>query len=303
MDMKYIPVSGVYPTMVTLYKDNGEINLESTEKLVNWYIQNKCQGIFAACQSSEIFYLTLEEKLQLVKTVLSAADKKLAVIASGHTSYTLRDQVYELNKIADTGIDALILISNRMDINNLGDDNWIRETENLIKQLPDNLPLGVYECPYPYKRLMSEKMLEWCRDTGRFYFMKDTCCDADVIAKRCQILSGGDMKLYNANAQTLLDSLKSGGSGYCGVMGNFHPNMYVRLCEIFDTQPKEAEELQALLAICAFIETLDYPICAKYHLKEFAGIETALTSRAIPNRQLSEYIRSCVRQMNTLVTN
>ena len=90
---------------------------------------------------------------------------------------------------------------------------------------------GFYECPYPYKRVLSAENIKWCADTGRFFFLKDTCCDARQIQEKLKVLKGTQLKLYNANTATLLESLRGGAAGYSGVMANFHPELYEWLCK------------------------------------------------------------------------
>ena len=89
--------------------------------------------------------------------------------------------------------------------------------------LPSDAKLGLYECPYPYKRLETPKILDWCLSSGRFCYMKDTCCDAQMIAQRTKQLKGSYFKLLNANCQTLLETMRNGADGYCGIMCNYHP--------------------------------------------------------------------------------
>ena len=109
------------------------------------------------------------------------------------------------------------------------------------------------------------------------------------------------MRLYNANAQTLLDTLRSGAAGYCGVMCNFHPDLYAKLCAVYDTDAKAAERLQAFLGTAAFTESLAYPVTAKYHLKEIAGLPLdSLETRKRPVTDLTRYHRDCVQQMERL---
>ncbi len=298
-----------FPTMVTPFNKDGSVDTGAARAMTDWYFENGCGGIFASCQSSEIFCLTVEERALLTKTVSDRAAElaqehpgkpRMTVVASGHVSDSFADQVRELSAVAEAGADTLILISNRMDIGNTGDENWIRETEALMEALPD-IPLGVYECPYPYKRLMSPRMLSFCAGSGRFLYMKDTCCDAALIAERCRILSGSPMKLYNANAQTLLESLRSGAAGYCGVMCNFHPDLYAWLCANYERDPEGAETVQAFLGTAAFTEGLAYPVTAKYHLKEIAGLPlSSLETRKRPASDLGPYDISCVGQTEAL---
>lgn len=294
----------ILTTMITPYKKDGSVDYETAVKYVDWYFENGLTGIFAVCQSSEIFYLTLEERVELNRRVYERAKqlertsgRKFTVVSSGHISDTLEEQAKELNAIYESGTDALILITNRLDIHNEGDDVFIANAEKLLKQLPSNAKLGLYECPHPYKRLVTPKILDWCLSTGRFYYMKDTCCDAQVMAQRSQQLKGSSFKLLNANCQTLLESMKNGGDGYCGIMCNFHPKLYAWLGENFEKQQEMAKKVQTVIGTFGFTEVgLPYPLTAKYHMN-LCGIPTENIARNRKNEELTEYAKSCMRQM------
>lgn len=292
----------VFTTMITPYKKDGTVDCETAEKYVDWYFNNGLTGIFAVCQSSEIFYLSLEERVELNRRVYNRAKelerkigRRFTVVSSGHISDSLEDQVTELNAIARSGTDALILITNRLARENEDDVVWIENCKRLISQLPKDVKLGLYECPYPYKRLVSEEVLRFCMSTGRFFYMKDTCCDAELIAKRCELLKGSDFRLLNANCQTLLESMRSGGDGYCGIMCNFHPRLYSWLCENYMSEM--AEYIQSVIGTFGFTEIgLPYPLTAKYHMN-LCGIETENIARNRKSDELTEYTKSCMRQM------
>lgn len=306
--MNFEATYGVYPTMITPYRKNGEVDDTAVETLTEWYWKRGCDGIFADCQSSEIQFLTLDERVNILHTVmqkvyaLAAQDPsrpRMTVVASGHVSDGFEDQVRELNAIAAEKPDALILISNRMDIANTSDEAWIADTERLIAQLPAEMPLGIYECPKPYKRLLTEKMLRWCAENGRFYFVKDTCCDAELIRARLEICKGSHLKLFNANAQTLLETVRAGVYGYCGVMANFHPDLYTRLLK-GDINSSDASLLQDFLGLAATIEGQTYPCCAKYYLNRFEGVAMEPDARSADVRNLTAYQKSCVDQLAEL---
>ncbi len=306
--MNFEAKCGVYPTMITPYDKSGKVDFTALDALVEWYWNCGCDGIFADCQSSEILFLSLDERVKILRAVLKKtnelaardpARERMMIVASGHVSDKFEDQVAELNAIAAEGPDAIILISNRMDIANTTDEAWIADTERLIAQLPSDMPLGVYECPKPYKRLLSEKMLRYCVESGRFYFVKDTCCDADLIAKRLEICKGSHLRIFNANAQTLLQCLKDGAHGYCGVMANFHPDLYVKLMKS-DYASREASLLQDVLGLAAMIENLTYPCCAKYHLDRHEGISMEWSARSNDVSALTPYQQSCVDQLAEL---
>lgn len=288
----------IFTTMITPYNRDGSVDYATAEKYVDWYYKNGLDGIFAICQSSEIFYLTLEERVKLNKTVYEHAkklDPHFTVVSSGHVSYTLAEQIKELNAVCESGTDALIFITNRLDPENEGDDVFIANAKKLISALPRDVKLGLYECPYPYKRLVTPKILSWCLGTGRFYYMKDTCCDTATVIERCKLLKGSDFKLLNANCQTLLETMRGGADGYCGIMANFHPALYGWLGKNYKSE--HADFVQSVLGLFGFTESaLPYPLSAKYHMN-LCGIETNNIARNRRSDELGEYAVSCLRQM------
>lgn len=294
----------IFTTMITPYTADGRVDFETAERYVDWYFENGLTGIFAVCQSSEIFYLTLEERVELnarvyarAKALEKASGRRFTVVSSGHVSDSFEDQVTELRAVWESGTDALILITNRLDPNNEGDDVFIANAERLLAALPEDVKLGLYECPYPYKRLVTPKILDWCLSTGKFYYMKDTCCDAALIAERVRQLAGSQFKLLNANCQTLLETMRAGAHGYCGIMCNFHPRLYAWLGEHY--ADKTADLVQSVTGTFGFTEVgLPYPLTAKYHMN-LCGIPTENIARNRKSEELTDYARSCMQQMKT----
>ena len=297
----------VVTTMITPYAPDGSVDLDTAARYVEWYAAGGCTGIFSLCQSSEIFFLSLEERIALQRTVWQKAQeierrdgKRPDIIASGHVSADTDAAAEELNAVINEGADALVLITNRLDPKNEGDAVWIANAEKLLARLPAGLSLGLYECPHPYKRLLTPEILRWCISTGRFRYIKDTCCDFNTIAERAALLEGSGTALLNANCQTLLDSLIAGADGYCGIMANLHPKLYVWLCENYERSPQQAAFIQSILCSAGFIESaVSYPMSAKYHMC-LEGIPTCITARCAPDHIFSDYEKSCVKQLKLL---
>jgi len=287
--------NGVFPTMVTPYTEGNAIDYEAVSNLVDRYARWGCSGIFAVCQSSEMFYLSLDERISLAKATLDAAKKHgMCVVASGHISNSVEEQAKELTMIYETGVDGIVLVSNRLDLHNDGDEVWIKNAEKLLSLLPSDMKLGIYECPYPYKRLLTPEILEWCKKSGRFYFIKDTCCDPDMLSNRIEILKGSQIKLYNANAQTLLQTLREGASGYSSVMSNFHADLYVWLCE--NSACEKADIVSDILSVSAFTEVMHYPATAKYALDKM-GVKMNIFSRSCDSKGVTPYEKNVVNQL------
>lgn len=284
--------------MLTPFYDDGQIDFKGLAALTDWYIQNGASGLFAACQSSEIFTLSLKERVGLVEVTVKAAEGRVPVIASGHISDSMAQQVEEVQAVRQAGADAVVLISNRFAKQDESELDWLKHMEAFLAAIPSDINLGMYECPYPYKRLMTEAMLCACSDTGRFTFMKDTCCEAAVIRERLAILQGSSMRLYNANTTTLLDSLLHGAAGYSGVMASFHPELYVWLCG-HPIHPNAAK-VQDFLSVAACVERQCYPVNAKYHLKTIEGLDISTFSRVQDNKLMTSAFMADVQSVDRM---
>lgn len=265
---------GAWVTMVTPFRD-GKIDYPAAEALVEWYVENGVDGIFAVCQSSEMFYLSLEEREQLGRFVVEKAAGRVPVVVSGHISEREEEQIEEISRMAKTGADAVVLVTNRLASEEEGDDVLKKRLERLLDAVPE-CAFGLYECPYPYKRLLTPELLRFCASTGRIGFLKDTCCDEGQIREKLEAIAGTDFQLFNANTATLLQSLRDGAAGYCGVMANYHPQLYHWL--VRNTGAKEADEAQALATVCSWAERRQYPRNAKYHLG-LCGVDMTLECR------------------------
>ena len=260
--------NGIYPTMIVAYKESGEIDYEAMGELIEWYIKEGVHGIFALCQSTEIVYLSIEERLTLGKFVMDKVAGRVPVVMSGMTADTLEGQIEEAKLIAALKPDALVLLSNRID----NDEHYTltEKVKLILKELPEDMPLGIYEIPVPYKRLITDEELEFMAKSGRFAFIKDTCCDIDLMRRRAEIVKGCNFGLFNANAATVLDTFRIGYAGFSGIMANIHPALYVWLFE--NQNDPKADRILQYVAMTSVIEARCYPVIAKRYLREYVGL-------------------------------
>ncbi len=270
--------SGCYPVMLTPFFEDLSVDYEGLQRLTEWYIQKGCQGLFAVCGSSEMTSLSLEERIQIARTVVKTVGARdVDIVASGHTGYTLEEQIEEINEISKAGIDAFVLVSSRIAHRYQDDQIFIRNLERILARTGDTM-FGIYECPSPYNRQLSPEIIAYLANTGRFVFTKDTACSYAILDKIKA--AGSSLKIFNAFTPLLLDGMKAGGQGYCGIHANYFPDLYVKLWERFRAgDEKRAEQLQAFLTVLS--ETsMPYNTGTKYYLNTFEGVEMGSYSRS-----------------------
>ncbi|MBE6820990.1 MAG: dihydrodipicolinate synthase family protein [Ruminococcaceae bacterium] len=292
--IKGIP-NGVYPTMVTPFTKDNKVDYNGVLQIIEWYEKNGVDGIFAICQSSEIFFLSFEERLELLRFIMKNKPADMVVVASGHTADELDRQIYEANAFINEGIDAYVFIANRFAKQDEDDSVFIRNYEKMVSSIPE-IGLGIYECPYPYKRIMTPETLRHCALDGRLKFLKDTCCRIGKIEAKLKAVEGLGLKIYNANSATLLESLRAGCAGFSGVMANFHPEMYSWLCKNYEKEPEKAEKVQAFLAFASLAECQMYPVNAKYHMG-LCGLDVGYDCRVKDASLFTEGNKKEINQM------
>jgi 4-hydroxy-tetrahydrodipicolinate synthase len=273
-------IEGVIPVMLTPFTEAGAIDYPGLERLIEWYIDNGSDALFAVCQSSEMQFLSLAEREELGRFVVSRVAGRKPVVVSGHISDNLDNQIAELRAAARVGADAVVLVTNHLDPRKEGTPVFRQTLDALLQALPRDMPLGLYECPAPYRRLLSDEELRICIDTGRFALLKDVSCDLPTVQQRVALAKGSPLSVINANAAIAFDAMKSGSRGFCGVFTNFHPDLYKWLLESADADPALAEELATFLVLAAVSESLGYPALAKmYHQR--IGTFGSIRCRAI----------------------
>lgn len=292
--------------MLVPYTPDNQIDYPALDKMLEWYTDHGCTSLFAMCHSTELHMLTMEERLEVVRfvseksrTLTTIRGRRPDVIAAGTFSTDLEEMAKEIQAVSKAGADAIVLITNRLDPDQKGDDHWLENAKKLLELVPEEIALGMYECPYPYKRVLTLEDIRWAVSTGRFYFIKDTCCDPDMLRQRLDIVRGTQLKLFNANAQTLLETLRQGAAGYSSVMANIHPELYAWLCDNFEQYPEIADHLQHVLCFASFAESLSYPLIAKYIMRK-QGVPVEISSRVREKEAFTPYHAFIMDQLEEL---
>lgn len=291
---------GFIPVMLTPFKDNGEVDFKALTELTEYYIKAGASGLFANCLSSEMYELTEKERLQVVKHVVDIAGGGVSVVATGTFGGEIQTQADFVKRIHDTGVDAVIVITSLMAAQEESDDVFSANTFKLLEQT-DNIPLGFYECPVPYKRVISPELLKKFIDSDRIIYHKDTCLDIDQVTRKIEAGKGHKFGLYDAYMGHAVASLKAGAAGLSCIQGNYWPDLIVWLCDNFNN-PSLAEEVAKVQQF--HIDNMDvmhnvYPITAKYFLQKRGLSLSAFTRKQGGTVQLTSEVKKDIDKLYT----
>ena len=79
--------SGCFPTMITPFNADGSIDYPTLSGMVEWYIASGCTGLFAVCQSSEMYHMTDDERLAVARAVVKQADGRVSDASEELTNF------------------------------------------------------------------------------------------------------------------------------------------------------------------------------------------------------------------------
>lgn len=260
---------GFIPVMLMPFRDNGEIDYDGLTRITEFYLEAGAVGLFANCLSSEMFHLTPEERVKATRHVVKVAEGRIPVVATGNFGDTLQQQADAVKGIYDTGVDAVILVTSLLATQDESDEAFNLNTLRLM-ELTGDIPLGFYECPVPYKRILSAGQLKTFLETNRLIYYKDTCLDIEQVKAKLAVASGFNFGLYDAYLVHAVASLKAGSKGLSCIQGNFFPEIIVWLCEHFDDADmvNEVNTVQQFLIDNMDVMHAVYPPVAKYFLQK-----------------------------------
>lgn len=260
---------GLIPVMLTPFRADGGIDYGSLDALIDFYLVNDSAGLFANCLSSEMYELSPTERLKLVRYIVKRASGAVPVVATGTFGGTVTQQADFVRQMADTGVDAVVVITSLMAQADEPDETLLERMDALLQQT-GSIPLGLYECPVPYKRLLTPSMLAYLSATGRVHYHKDTSCDTAAVAAKLAVVSRPTFGFYDAHLPNAVASLRLGASGLSPIAANYFPEITAWLCRQVDT-PAEQENVAWLQNELTRINALihqHYPAGAKQFLRD-----------------------------------
>ena len=102
--------TGTYTALVTPFRTDGSLDLDTLAKLVEWQIASGVDGLVPCGSTGEAATLSHEEHVRVVRHVVEVAHKRVPVVA-GAGSNSTREAIELTSAARSAGADAALLIS------------------------------------------------------------------------------------------------------------------------------------------------------------------------------------------------
>ncbi|WP_433896636.1 dihydrodipicolinate synthase family protein [Sphingobacterium mizutaii] len=286
------------PVMLMPFTEDKRIDYKVLKDLVEFYLKAGAEGLFANCLSSEMFELGKDEMIDSINFIVNEVHGRVPIVATGSFGNTISEQADFIKEVYATGIEAVIVITSLLAEEN-DEENLFEDNVRKLMELTPNIPLGFYECPIPYKRIMSPTFLSEIVQSDRIKYYKDTSLDLNSIKSKLHATQGfPEFGLFDAYMVHAVGSLQAGSAGLSCIQGNYFPELIVWLCKNYDDPNLQVQidKVQNFL-----IENMDvmhyaYPASAKYFL-QLTGFEIQTSCRRTDIEPLDDETKEKLKQL------
>jgi 4-hydroxy-tetrahydrodipicolinate synthase len=266
-----IRLEGALALLLTPFQNGGAIDWSAYDAYVEWQAAQRPTGLFAVCGSSEMKWLSPEERVQLAARAVQRAGD-LPVVATANLGPDPADHPAELARMADTGIAAAVLIP---EASVSGDPARYRDyLLNLTEAAP--CPILLYEWPQVDHHLMAPELFGELAAKGLVSGIKDTTCTVEGIQAKQTV--AGEAVIYQANTPFLIEALEMGVRGIMAITSTARAGLVIRFWDAFQAKSDDVTRLHRELVFLDSLLRFNYPATAKY-LVSLQGVEMALTTR------------------------
>ncbi|MGC3947038.1 MAG: dihydrodipicolinate synthase family protein [Chryseolinea sp.] len=268
------------PVMITPFTSDLKIDYKGLSALIDLYLSSGAKGLFANCLSSEMYYLSDEERLSLVKHVVKHVNRAVPIVATGSFGDNIPAQSEFAKKMHQTGVDGVILITSHFAAKEESDAVMLSNIDKFLA-MTEGVPLGTYECPSPYKRILTPETFKHLIESNRFIYHKDTTLDPAKIKVKLDLCKGTALQFYDAHAPNGIFSLQNGARGLSCIAGNLYPEIFSWLCEHVNDSNKSADVqwLQGEITRLDDVIGNGYSLNARYMLNK-RGLNLQVVNRA-----------------------
>ena len=219
-------LKGVFPPIITTFKENGSIDLEASKKHIDFLVARGVDGIAFFGTSGEFFSISLEEKKNYIDEVLKYVNGRVKILVG--VGGTNKNEVIEfLDYLKEKEIAGVLLINPYFVVY---DENEVEDYYNYIAQKTEfniiiyNFPqlTGFNFNPELVKRLV--------RKNKNIVGIKDTISDQGHLIDMLEVKEENkDFIVYCAFESQAFGALINGVEGFINATANFVPEFTVGL--------------------------------------------------------------------------
>ncbi|WP_460005746.1 dihydrodipicolinate synthase family protein [Microbacterium xylanilyticum] len=216
---------GIIPPVVTPRTASGLVDAEALRRVVAHQLAGGVDGLFALGSSGEVPYLTQQERELVVTTIVDEAAGRAPVLVGANEQTTPR-VVAEAQKLADLGIDGLVVTS---PFYALSDQAEVATHFRTVKD-STGLPVFAYDVPVRTHLKLGIDLIVELAEEGVIAGLKDSSGD-DVAFRKVLLATAHlpEFRVFTGHEVVVDGALLGGAHGAVPGLANVDPAGYARL--------------------------------------------------------------------------
>lgn len=199
---KSIVFKGVFPALITPFKEDGSMDIEALKENVKYYMSVGCAGVCFSGSSGEHAFLTREERIEGIKACREViGDGK---VIAGAATQTTAGTLELVKDVKEAGADAALILS---PIGNTTADGMVKHFEVLNEV---GIPLILYNHPAATGITIDLDMFERLIQIPNVVGMKETSGNLPFIAEILRRYSMDDITIFTGCDDLTLPSCAIG---------------------------------------------------------------------------------------------
>jgi 4-hydroxy-tetrahydrodipicolinate synthase len=264
--------TGSMVAVATPMNEDGSIDYDSYENLIEFHIENKTDAIVPVGTTGESATINHDEHCEIVSFVVDKVSKRIPVIAGTGANST--SEAIALTKYAyEAGVDGCLSVTPYY--NKPTQEGLYQHYKTIAEAVP--VPLIPYNVPGRTSVDMLPKTVERFLKINNIVAVKEAIGDlkrikelVDICGSKINILSGDDL--------TAMEALLIGGKGVITVTGNIAPKYMHLMCKAaIEGDRKLAQEYdKKIVGLHKDLFLESNPIPTKWALHKMGLIKTGI---------------------------
>lgn len=212
-------LKGSIVALVTPFKENGDVDFDALDRLVDFHLANGTDGILVLGTSGESATMTDAEDVAVAQHVVNRVNGRIPVIG-GAGSNSTRESLNKAKSLEMIGCDAVLLITPYYNKSN--EEGVYLHFTTVLDQI--EVPAILYNVPSRTGCSISERNVARLAQHPKVLGIKEASGSisyATAVAKYV----GPDFKLFSGNDDMVVPLLSLGGSGVISVWANVQPQL------------------------------------------------------------------------------
>lgn len=272
--------------LVTPFNEDGSVNFEELERLIEFQIENKTDALVICGTTGEASTMTDEEQVETIKFSVEKANGRVPVIAGAGSNDT-RHGINLAKMCEDVGADGLLEVTPYY---NKTSQRGLYEHYKVIAEAV-NIPIILYDVPGRTSMSIAPQTVKELAEIDNIVGLKDASGNLSYAAE-VRNLVVEDFDVYSGNDDVVVPLMSIGGVGVISVLANIYPRLVHDMCQnFFDGNIKEAGRIQVnnkKLIDALFVEPNPIPIKAAMNMMGYnvGGLRLPLYEAADSTKEL-----------------